>query len=121
VAKFAGVDITVQQIKPFVDNKTTEYLAKFPFGRVPALETEEGNIYESNAVAFYIASKHLPSLLGGSDLEKALILQFMFAFETEFASLWPQVIYPTMGWRAYDEKTFTEAFEAVKGKLKVLN
>jgi len=34
-------------------NKSKEYLSKFPFGKVPAFESKEGNIYESNAIAFY--------------------------------------------------------------------
>jgi len=34
-------------------NKTPEYLAKFPLGKVPGFEGKDGNIYESNAIAFY--------------------------------------------------------------------
>ena len=35
-------------------NKSPEYLAKFPMGKVPALETADGKtLYESGAIAYY--------------------------------------------------------------------
>lgn len=35
-------------------NKTENFLANFPLGKVPAFVTATGNpIYESNAIAFY--------------------------------------------------------------------
>lgn len=36
-----------------VTNKTPEFLAKFPLGKVPAAETPEGPLFESNAIARY--------------------------------------------------------------------
>jgi elongation factor 1-gamma len=35
------------------NNKTPEYLAKFPTGKVPAFENEKVNLIESNAIAYY--------------------------------------------------------------------
>lgn len=35
------------------DNKTPEYLKKNPLGKVPVLDTPQGAIWESNAIARY--------------------------------------------------------------------
>ena len=57
-AGWAGVPLEV--VQPFVmgvDNKTPEFLAKNPFGKVPVLETPEGAcIFESNAIARFLAA-----------------------------------------------------------------
>jgi elongation factor 1-gamma len=36
-----------------VTNNSAEFLAKFPLGKVPALETSEGPLYETDAIAQY--------------------------------------------------------------------
>lgn len=38
-----------------VDNKTPSFLAMNPNGKVPTLSTPEGAIWESNAIARYVA------------------------------------------------------------------
>lgn len=53
-AQYSGAK--VEQEKNFqlgVTNKTPEFLAKFPFGKVPAMDTPDGPIFESNAMAYY--------------------------------------------------------------------
>ena len=44
------------------DNKTNEYLAKHPFGKVPTVEIDGINIYETAAITYYINQK----LAGGN-------------------------------------------------------
>eukprot|EP01047_Picozoa_sp_COSAG01_P047257 COSAG01_NODE_4499_length_4972_cov_95.509542_4_plen_116_part_00 len=53
-AKYNGIDITIPA--GFVmgeTNRTPEFLALNPLGKVPTLETPEGGIFESNAIARY--------------------------------------------------------------------
>jgi elongation factor 1-gamma len=58
-AKYAKVEAVVPPFQMGTDNKTPEYLAKFPSGTVPAMDTEDGvALFESNAIAYY--SKYLP-------------------------------------------------------------
>ena len=41
-------------------NKSAEFLAKFPLGKVPAFASADGkNIFESNAIAYYLANEQL--------------------------------------------------------------
>jgi elongation factor 1-gamma len=54
-AQYNGVEIDVPDFKVGVDNKTEEFLAKSPLGQVPVLETEQGCLFESNAIARYVA------------------------------------------------------------------
>lgn len=54
-AEFVGVTIDVPPFAFGVDNKTPEFLKMNPNGKVPVLETPEGCIFESNAIARYIA------------------------------------------------------------------
>ncbi len=57
--------------------RTPEYLAKNPNGRIPALETEDGEILaESNAILFYLADG--TRLLPTERLSRARVLQWMF-------------------------------------------
>ena len=37
------------------ENKTAEFLALSPLGKVPVLVTPQGSIFESNAIARYVA------------------------------------------------------------------
>ena len=63
-AEFSGAKVKVVSDAPdFVlgeTNKTVAYLAKFPMGKVPAFESADGkNLFESNAIAFYLANEQL--------------------------------------------------------------
>jgi elongation factor 1-gamma len=51
--KFTGLEIEAPAFQIGVDNKTPEFAAKFPLQKVPALETPEGPLFESNAIARY--------------------------------------------------------------------
>ncbi|GLB44431.1 putative elongation factor 1-gamma [Lyophyllum shimeji] len=69
----------------FVDNKKPEFLAKFPHGKIPALETADGfKLFESVAIARYIAGLAPNAGLLGNDLrETALVDQWVHLADTE--------------------------------------
>lgn len=59
------------------ESRTGEFLQINPNGRVPVLETEDGNyLLESNAALWYLASNS--SLLPSTRLEQSKVLQWMF-------------------------------------------
>ena len=54
----ANIDYDLKDIGIFNgDNKTQEYLAKHPFGKIPTLEVDGINIYETTAITYYINQK----------------------------------------------------------------
>ncbi|KAG7087787.1 hypothetical protein E1B28_013728 [Marasmius oreades] len=69
----------------FETNKTPEYLAKFPHGKIPALETKDGfKLFEGAAIARYIASKSgNANLLGLTPEDAALVDQWVHLAESE--------------------------------------
>ncbi|KXN66488.1 glutathione S-transferase [Conidiobolus coronatus NRRL 28638] len=84
-AEFNGVEIeTTPDFKFYVDNKSEEYIAKFPMGQTPGFETSKGTLLsESAAIAFYIAqSKKDTTLLGNDAEELAKIWQLNLYAET---------------------------------------
>jgi len=63
------------------DEKKPEYLALQPFGLVPLLQDGDVQIYESRAIARYIADKYesqgTPNLHGSTLAERALVEQWL--------------------------------------------
>ncbi|KAI3832160.1 hypothetical protein MKX03_001016, partial [Papaver bracteatum] len=78
-AEYTGVDIEV--VKNFewrVTNNTLEFLKMNPIGKIPVLETPDGPVFESNAIARYVAHlKEGNPLLGSSLIE---YVRHMFLF-----------------------------------------
>ncbi|KAI0791076.1 elongation factor 1-gamma [Abortiporus biennis] len=86
VAAFAGLSVDLpESYTHFVDNKKPEFLAKFPHGKIPALETKDGfRVFETTAIATYIAGLAPNStLLGSNDKELALINQWISFADNE--------------------------------------
>ncbi|KAJ3762528.1 elongation factor 1-gamma [Lentinula raphanica] len=87
VAAFGGVSINVDaEYKHMESNKTPEFLAKFPHGKIPAFESKEGfKLFEGVVIAKYIASLAPNSgLLGANATDAALVDQWTHLVEVEF-------------------------------------
>lgn len=84
-------------------NQTPCFKKKFPFGKIPALETPEGPIYESNAICSYISSigSAKERLLGSNAYENALIMQYMSLTENEFMPPTRSWVAPLLGYMPY--------------------
>lgn len=69
-----------------VDNKSPEFLAKFPMGKVPALECADGFcVAEGGAICYYLARSgpKKDQLLGTDPKTQAKIDEWVFLGETE--------------------------------------
>jgi elongation factor 1-gamma len=63
VAKYGGVELDVPEFTHFQDNKKTDYIAKFPGGKIPAFEGKDGFLLtETIAVTKYSESVLASSL-----------------------------------------------------------
>lgn len=87
IAALNGLEVNYPSDFKFgVDNKTPEYLAKFPLGKVPGFEGADGfTLAEGSAIAAYLAgSGPLAPQLLGSDLQtKAKIAEWTLFTNTE--------------------------------------
>jgi elongation factor 1-gamma len=120
--KFTGLEIEYPAFQVGVDNKTPEFAAKFPLQKVPALETPEGPLFESNAIARYAARYGGSSkIYGSSAYEASLIDQWIdfSANEIELpAAAW---LYPIFEIVPFNAEATERAKEDIKKALDVLN
>ncbi|KAK2813164.1 hypothetical protein FQN50_000842 [Emmonsiellopsis sp. PD_5] len=109
VAALVGLELAIPEDFEWAkSNKTPEYLAKFPLGKIPSFEGTDGFLLtESRAIAEYIAHASPDSakkavFLGGSDDAKtrAKVLQWMFFAAEHLAD----ALQPLVGWRLGFEK-----------------
>ncbi|KAG8146634.1 hypothetical protein E2320_013762 [Naja naja] len=111
-AQYSGAKIKVLSTPPQFHfgqtNKTPEFLKKFPVGKVPAFEGEDGFcIFESNAIAHYEAASQ--------------VLQWVSFADSDIvppASTW---VFPTLGIMQYNKQATEYAKEEVKRILSLLD
>ncbi|XP_024032749.1 elongation factor 1-gamma, partial [Morus notabilis] len=69
VAEYIGVKVDlVENFEMGVSNKTPEFIKMNPIGKVPVLETPDGPVFESNAIARYVTRLKADNPLYGSSL-----------------------------------------------------
>jgi len=119
-AKYSGFKLNLA--KDFVfgqSNLKDDFLAKFPSGKVPAFESADICLTESNAIGYYVANSQLR---GGDDLlQQALVHQWMEFADAEIlpaASTW---VFPTLGVMQFNKTATEKAKEEIKKAMGVLN
>ncbi|GJE89103.1 elongation factor 1-gamma [Phanerochaete sordida] len=88
-AAFAGLKLELPaSYVHFEDNKKPEFLAKFPHGKIPALDGADGfKVFETSAIAHYVASLAPNSTLLPSDVkEAALVEQWISVADNEIGT-----------------------------------
>ncbi|EFJ14564.1 hypothetical protein SELMODRAFT_156635 [Selaginella moellendorffii] len=121
VAEIVGVKVDlVPDFEMGVSNKTPEFLKLNPLGKVPVLETPDGPISESNAIARYVAN--LKGKLTGSTLyQTALVDQWIDFATTEVDTSLGRWLYPRFGYLPYAPEVEEHAIEAIKRAFGALN
>jgi len=121
-AQYCGIDIQQPSFKLGEDNKTPEFQAKAPLGKVPVLDTPDGSIWESHAIARYVARiRSDQHLLGKSFYEQGLVDQWIDFSTTELEparSLW---LYPILGYMEFNHQAYQQAKKDTVNALSVLN
>lgn len=124
IAELNGLEVSVPEFTMGVTNKTPEFLAKFPLGKVPAFEGADGFVLaEGAAISTYIAgSGPKAAQLLGSDLQtKARIAEWTIFTETELVAHASPAMYAAMKFIPYDAAQQTAAadrFERALGKIE---
>lgn len=122
-AEYSGVTVKlVENFEMGVSNKTPEFLKMNPLGKIPVLETPEGPVFESNAIARYVVCSKADNLLYGSTLiDYAHIEQWIDFATTEIDSNIGKWLYPRLGFYVYLPPAEEAAISALKRALDALN
>ncbi|KAL5056693.1 hypothetical protein RYX36_037375 [Vicia faba] len=122
-AEYASVEVQYTPHFEFgVSNKTPQFLKMNPLGKVPVLETPHGPVFESNAIARYVArSKDDTTLYGSSLIEYAQVEQWIDFSSFELDSNIQRWYYPRLGYGTYLPPAEENAITALKRGLTALN
>lgn len=101
--------------------KGKDYKSKVLTGKFPALETEEGVIFESAAIARYIARKAGSGLNGANEFEAGQIDQFIDFTNTSLFPHAMNIYRATFGWAPVDAEVYNDAVKLYKENLRTLN
>ena len=116
----SGANCTFENID-LADNETRQSIVcKTPTTTLPFLETEEGNLSETNAILFYFAQKYKKDLLGQNSFETAKINQWIEFGSCELNRCQRAIIYPMFGWNEFCKDSFDKENAKIKDYLKIL-
>jgi glutathione S-transferase len=112
------VDFEVREVD--LSNKSEEFLAASPTGKVPVVVVDDDSIYESNVVNQYLDEiTGEPKLMPEGPKQRAYARIWMAFADTDF---FPAVFVASVGReRGFSEERISEAFEKLKtalGKLE---
>ena len=101
-------------------NRSDEFLAKFPLGKVPAFESGDGKVVlsESNAIAYYVSNEQLR---GKSPEDAALVQQWINFADNEILPSACTWVFPTLGMTQFNKGETEAAKEHLKKCMNVLN
>ncbi|PWA39739.1 hypothetical protein CTI12_AA569220 [Artemisia annua] len=122
VAEYTGVKVElVKDFQMGVSNKTPEFLSLNPIGKVPVLETPDGSVFESNAIARYVARLTDNTLFGASLIDYGRIEQWIDFATLEIDSNILRWFIPRIGFAVYLPPAEEAAISSLKRALAALN
>lgn len=123
VAQYTGIQVELaQNFEMGVSNKTPEFSRMNPIGKVPVLETPDGPLFESNAIARYVTRLKTDNPLYGSSLiEYGHIEQWIDFAALEIDANILNWYRPRLGRAPYLPPAEEAAVSALKRALGALN
>ena len=115
-----GVKIPLEEINLEEKEKRNSLVQKTPTTTFPFLQTEQGNISQSNSIIYYLTKKYKPELLGETPFEKAKILQWIEFANCEINKCNKSIIYPIFGWTDFNKENFDNDNKKIKELLNIV-
>ncbi|CAG9461148.1 unnamed protein product [Pedinophyceae sp. YPF-701] len=125
VAAWAGAEVEVVPFTDGVTNRTPEFLAKSPLGKVPLLETKDGCIFETGAICRYLAltgpkgASLYPASEGPGDIARCKVDGWL-DWSATLSEITAALVYPILGVRPYDAGLTKEAEKKLDETLTAL-
>ncbi|KCV68183.1 hypothetical protein H696_05112 [Fonticula alba] len=121
-AKYVGKTVDQPAFNFPADLQTDEMKELFPMAKMPVFKTPCGKpLFESNAIAFYLAAQdESVGLLGATAYEKGLVQTFMSFADNEIVGHLATLLYPIFGIRAYDKDAHNAAASGLRRSLNAL-
>ncbi|RDX88730.1 hypothetical protein CR513_29627, partial [Mucuna pruriens] len=122
-AEYSGVQVELApNFEMGVSNKTPQFLKMNPLGKVPVLETPDGPIFESNAIARYVARlKGDNTLYPSSPIDNARVDQWIDFSSLEIDANLLKLYLPRLGFAPYLPPVEEAATAALKRAFGALN
>ncbi|KAL0911391.1 hypothetical protein M5K25_019528 [Dendrobium thyrsiflorum] len=122
-AEYSGIEVElVKNFQMGVSNKSPEFLKMNPIGKVPVLETPDGPVFESNAIARYVTRLKADNPLYGSSLiEYAQIEQWIDFSTNEIDTNVNRWLFPRLGSVQYNAQVEELAIASLKRGLEALS
>jgi len=120
-AEYSGAKVKIASNFVFGEtNITKDFLAKFPTGKVPAFESDNGMcLFESNAIAYYVANEQLR---GGKDsVAQSQVLQWLNFADSDILPAACTWVFPTLGIMQFNKNSTERAKEDVTKAMTALN
>jgi len=120
-AEYSGAKVKLASNFVFGETNTSkEFLAKFPTGKVPAFESDNGMcLFESNAIAYYVANDQLR---GGKDpVAQAQVLQWLNFADSDILPAACTWVFPTLGIMQFNKQNTERAKEDITKAMTALN
>ena len=120
IINILGKDIPLENIKLEEKEKRNSLVQKTPTTTFPFLETQKGNISQSNSIIYYLCQKYKPDLLGENAFEKAKIIQWIEFANCEILRCNKSIIYPIFGWNNLNKEEFDKCNKDIKDYLMLI-
>jgi len=120
-AKYYGLEIATPEFTMGETNQSADFLAKFPTSQVPAFENDKVALFESSAIAYYVASQGNGSLLGANKEQSAEIVQWMLFASNQLEGPLTSWVLPILGYAPYNAVTYNKAVQETKKAMSTLD
>eukprot|EP00069_Balaena_mysticetus_P001237 bmy_15122T0 len=122
-AQYSGAQVCVLFAPPHFyfgqTNCTPEFLGKFPAGKVPAFEGDDGFcVFESNAIAYYVSNEELRRSIPEAAAQVVQWVSFADNDVVPPASTW---VFPTLGIMHHNKQVTENAKEVVRQIMGLLD
>ena len=122
-AQYSGAQVRLLSAPPHFHfgqtNRIPELLCKFPAGKVPAFEGDDGFcVLESNAIAYYVSNEELRE---STPEAAAQVVQWVSFTDSDIVPLASTWVFPTLGIMHHNKQARENAKEEVRRILGLLD